>query len=97
MAIARVLVAERMEPLHQLLLAAGALTGSIPVSGSRQPEAPTARSPGAHAFPDGRCHDLLFVPRAHNFFSSAYSKTFFASIASASIFFSSVFSFSSRS
>ena len=35
MAIPRVLAAERMEPLHQLLLAARALTGSIPVTGPR--------------------------------------------------------------
>ena len=95
MTIPRVLVAERMAPLHQLLLAARTFTGSLPVTGSRQPEDPATCAPGAHAFPDGRCHDLLLVPRAHNFFSRAYSRTFLASIASASIFFSSGFSFSS--
>ena|ERR1019366_4863863 len=95
MAIPRVLVAERVQPPHQLLLAARALTGTIPIAGPRHSEDPTACTPGAHACPDGRLHNLLVVPRAHNLFSSAYSGTFFASIASASIFFSSVFSRSS--
>jgi hypothetical protein len=60
-------------------------------SGWNCPAALGRSPPRAHAV--SRRGHLLFVPRAHNFFSFTYRNARLSRMASARIFFSSVFSF----
>src|ERR1019366_7849923 len=60
-----------------------------------QSQIPTRSPPGAHPVEDDEGGHLFLVSRAYHFFSFTISKTRFLSSESASIFFNSLFSFSS--